>query len=73
MIKDNRRPVNANMVLGAVLVALGIMFFAGQVLDVNLGRFAWPFFIIVPGVLLFALPWAWGAVRASRWLFSAAS
>lgn len=55
MIKDNRRPVNANMMLGAVLVALGILFFVGQVVDVNLGRFAWPYFIIVPGVLLFAL------------------
>ena len=49
----NRGPRIGNMVLGGALVVLGILFILGQLLDISVGRFVWPFFIIVPGVLLF--------------------
>jgi hypothetical protein len=42
---------------GAILILLGIAFlmvrFILSVLDFNLGHYAWPFFIIIPGVLMF--------------------
>jgi hypothetical protein len=44
---------NINVILGGILVSLGVLFFLGQMFGINLGRFVWPFFVIVPGVLLF--------------------
>jgi hypothetical protein len=44
---------------GAILILLGIAFlmvrFILSIFDFNLGHYAWPFFIIVPGVFLFLL------------------
>jgi len=40
-------------VLGIVLMGVGIVFFLLNILDVNYGRFGWPFFIIIPGTVLF--------------------
>lgn len=42
-----------NRVLGAVLILVGIVFLLGQFFDISLGRVAWPFFIIVPGLVIF--------------------
>jgi hypothetical protein len=43
--------------LGAGLILLGILFLAGRyvsfVFDFDIGHYAWPLFIIVPGMLLF--------------------
>jgi hypothetical protein len=44
---------NINMLLGGILILIGVLFLMGQVFGINLGRFVWPFFVIVPGVLLF--------------------
>ena len=52
---ERRTPANVNIALGAILIVLGIVFILGQVFDVNLGRFLWPFFIIVPGALMLIL------------------
>lgn len=40
------------VVLGAVLIVLGALFFAERAFGVEIGRFGWPLFVIVPGVLL---------------------
>ena len=40
-------------VLGIVLMGVGIVFFLLNILDVDYGRFGWPFFIIIPGAVLF--------------------
>lgn len=50
----NRGARSINIVLGAALIIVGILFMLGQVFDFRLGSFIWPFYIIVPGVLLFA-------------------
>jgi len=42
-------------VIGVVLIIAGILVFIGQSFDLNLGRFAWPLFIIVPGLLMLAV------------------
>jgi hypothetical protein len=41
------------MIFGVILILLGALFLAERVLDINLGRYGWPLFILVPGVLLF--------------------
>ena len=43
------------MVLGTLLVMLGLLFFVAQFFDVNLGRLAWPLFVIVPGIFLLVM------------------
>jgi hypothetical protein len=58
-----QRSGNATTILGVLLIALGILFFIGQVLGINYGRlgeFGWPVFIIAPGILLFLLALAVG-------------
>lgn len=43
----------ANTAVGAALVGLGALFLISQIFDINMGRFIWPFFIIIPGMLFF--------------------
>lgn len=42
-------------VLGAALIVLGLVFFAGQALNMDIGEVAWPFYVIVPGLALATL------------------
>ncbi len=51
--RGNRGLDSAVVVLGGLLIVLGVLFLLGQLFEVTLGQFGWPFFIIVPGVLLF--------------------
>lgn len=41
-----------NLIVGALLIAFGLMFIGGQLLNIRIGRFIWPFFIIAPGAML---------------------
>ncbi|HLA65846.1 MAG TPA: hypothetical protein VK600_04605 [Candidatus Saccharimonadales bacterium] len=41
--------------LGATLVVLGLIFFAAQQLNLDIGAAAWPFYVIAPGVALVTL------------------
>ncbi len=56
-----------SLLLGAALVALGILLLLGQVLNVDLAEFGWPFFVIAPGVLLLLLAFALRG-RSGAWL-----
>jgi hypothetical protein len=40
---------------GLLLIVVGVLFLAGQQLDVNWSDYGWPLFIIVPGLVLFFL------------------
>lgn len=42
-------------VLGGVLIVLGLIFFAGQQLNIDIGEATWPFYVIAPGIALVAL------------------
>lgn len=42
-------------VLGAILIVVGVVFLAGQVLNFDLGEISWPFYVIAPGVALLVL------------------
>ena len=39
--------------LGVLLMVLGVLLFVGRAVGFDLGRFAWPFFVIVPGLAVF--------------------
>lgn len=45
--------MRSNVLGGALLILLGIIFLTGQLFDIHLGRYLWPFTIIIPGVFLF--------------------
>jgi hypothetical protein len=42
-------------VLGGILIVLGLVFFASQQLNVDIGEWTWPFYVIAPGAGLLAL------------------
>ena len=48
---EERRAVEARP-LGAILVVLGVLFLLGQFIDLTQLGLDWPFYIIVPGVLV---------------------
>lgn len=41
--------------VGIILIALGLLGLLNQFFDIRVGRFLWPFFIIVPGVVMIFL------------------
>jgi len=49
-----RRGSPGTAVLGAILIVVGVVFFAGQQLNVDWGDAAWPFYVIAPGLALLA-------------------
>jgi hypothetical protein len=57
MDNDNakRRRVGGEAALGGLLVLLGLVVLLGQALDLEVGRVAWPAFVIVPGLGLLGL------------------
>jgi drug/metabolite transporter superfamily protein YnfA len=54
------QPQGSSTAIGALLIVLGIFLLIAQQIDFDLGRYGWPFFIIVPGVVLFGLALAIG-------------
>ena len=52
---EPRRGSGGAAVLGALLVVLGLIFLAGQYLNVDIGRYGWPIYVIGPGLALVAL------------------
>jgi hypothetical protein len=50
-----RRRVGGEAALGGLLVLLGLVVLLGQALDLEVGRVAWPVFVIVPGLALLGL------------------
>lgn len=49
----NRRPVET--FVGVGLVVVGALFLAAQSIGLALGQYAWPLFVIAPGLLFFVL------------------
>lgn len=52
-LSDNTSRGGANLILGAVLIGLGLLFLVVQIPGVRLGYYLWPFFVIVPGLAFF--------------------
>ena len=55
MRTDMRPTRSPHTVLGVLLIAIGAMIFAGQLVGAEVARLGWPCFIIVPGAFLLAL------------------
>ena len=53
-MESSSRRIGSSAVLGAALVVVGAMILVGQFLRIDLWRFIWPLFVIVPGIALFA-------------------
>jgi hypothetical protein len=51
---SNNAKGRVSSILGVALVGLGALFLVGRMLDIDLMRFIWPFFIIGPGLMFFA-------------------
>jgi hypothetical protein len=41
-----------SVVLGIILIVVGAIFFIDRVTDLDIARFGWPLFVVVPGILL---------------------
>ena len=50
----NQSSRGGSYAFGVALIILGGLFLIGQLFDMDVGSFAWPLFIILPGLLLFA-------------------
>jgi hypothetical protein len=48
------RQDRGGLIFGGILIVLGVLFLAERAFGVQFGRFGWPLFVIVPGVLLMA-------------------
>ena len=48
-----KRPLDFIRAFGITLIVLGVLALLAQVFRLNIGALIWPFFIILPGVLLF--------------------
>ena len=47
-------PDRSGVIIGGALIVVGGIFLAERVFGIDLGRFGWPLFVIVPGVILMA-------------------
>ena len=52
--------------LGVLLIVMGALFFVGQAVGFELGRFGWPFFVIIPGLALSGVGLAAGGTTGER-------
>jgi hypothetical protein len=52
--------------LGVLLIVLGVLFLVGQAVGFDLGRFAWPFFVIIPGLAVSGVGFAAGGPTGER-------
>jgi hypothetical protein len=52
--------------LGVLLIVMGALFFFGQAVGFELGRFGWPFFVIIPGLALSGVDLAAGGSTGER-------
>jgi hypothetical protein len=52
--------------LGVLLVVVGALFLVGQAVGFELGRFEWPFFVIIPGLALSGVGLATGDPTGER-------
>lgn len=50
--RSPRGPEPSIAALGVLLVAIGGVLLAGQLLNIDIGRVGWPLFVIVPGAVL---------------------
>ncbi len=60
----DKRTNRASLIFGLLLIALGVLFLVGQFFQVNVWQYAWPLFILVPGIIFFGITMSGGADSA---------
>jgi hypothetical protein len=55
MNMSDSRTNRTSLVFGGLLIALGLLFLVGQFLRINIWQYAWPLFILVPGLIFFGI------------------
>src|SRR5215204_2868985 len=63
---DNQALSGVFIGLGVLLVVLGALFLTGQAVGFDLGRFEWPFFVIIPGLAVSGVGFAVGSPTGER-------
>jgi hypothetical protein len=63
---DNQGLSGVFIGLGVLLIVLGALFFVGQAIGFDLGRFEWPFFVIIPGLAVSGVGLAAGGTTGER-------
>lgn len=51
---ERRSGLSGTAVLGVILIAVGILFFIGQQMEIDWGAEAWPFYVVAPGLVMLA-------------------
>ena len=59
------RQERSGLIIGGTLIVLGVLFLAERAFGIQFGRFGWPLFVIVPGLLLMAASLAVGGREGS--------
>lgn len=62
-MRDSRTN-QTNLIFGVLLIGLGILFLIGQFLRVNVWQYAWPMFILIPGLIFMGITMSGGAGSA---------
>jgi len=63
---DNQALSGVFIGLGVLLIVLGALFSVGQAAGFDLGRFEWPFFVIIPGLAVSGVGLAVGSPTGER-------
>ena len=60
----DERTNRTSLVFGGLLIALGVIFLIGEIFRVNVWEYAWPMFILVPGLIFFGITISGGSKSA---------
>ncbi|MGD2058190.1 MAG: hypothetical protein PVI04_05615 [Anaerolineales bacterium] len=58
------RTNRTSLIFGVLLIGLGALFLVGQLFRVNIWQYAWPMFILVPGIIFFGITMSGGSNSA---------
>jgi hypothetical protein len=61
---SDERTNRTSLVFGGLLIALGVIFLIGEIFRVNVWEYAWPMFILVPGLIFFGITISGGSKSA---------
>jgi hypothetical protein len=64
MNMSGTRTNRTSLVFGGLLIGLGVLFLIGQIFRVNVWEYAWPMFILVPGLIFFGITVSGGSSSA---------
>lgn len=61
---NGERTNRTSLVFGGLLIALGVLFLIGEIFRVNVWEYAWPMFILIPGLIFFGITVSGGSKSA---------